>query len=128
MAWDDYHIGIKLRAGTLMLETNVAPPQHSVRPAVDHLFLSAALLRTAPHTVAVLLTGMGKDGARGLLQLKKAGAMTLTQDEASSVVYGMPAEAMTLGASSYSGSPEQIRQQINKALSLPAQPQKLRSS
>lgn len=118
MAWDDYHIGLKMRGGILQLETSVAPPQHSVRPAVDYLFQSALHLKDLDQTIAVILTGMGKDGARGLLQLKNAGAMTLTQDEASSVVYGMPGEAMALGASSFSGTPEQIRMQMNQALAL----------
>lgn len=116
MAWDDYHIGLRLRGGILQLETSIAPPQHSVRPAVDFLFESATRLQALSHTVGVLLTGMGRDGAEGLLHLKNAGAMTFTQDAASSVVYGMPGQAAALGASSFSGSPEQIRQQINLTL------------
>ncbi|WP_141734874.1 chemotaxis protein CheB [Oligoflexus tunisiensis] len=122
MAWDDYHIGLKMRGGSLQLDTSTAPPQHSVRPAVDFLFQSALHLKDPEHVMAIILTGMGKDGARGLLQLKKAGAMTMTQDEASSVVYGMPGEAMALGASSFSGTPEQLRIQINQALALASQP------
>ncbi len=118
MAWDDYHIGLKSRGGLLQLDTSIAPPQHSVRPAVDYLFQSALHLKDPDHFMAVLLTGMGKDGARGLLQLKQAGAMTLTQDESSSVVYGMPGEAMALGASCYSGNPEMLRVQMNQALAL----------
>ncbi len=118
MAWDDYHIGLKRSGGVLQVETNLGPQQHSVRPAVDFLFESSAILSNAEHIIAVLLTGMGKDGALGLLRLRKAGAMTFTQDEASSIVYGMPGEAVALGASSFSGSPEQIRRYINKALVL----------
>lgn len=116
MAWDDYHIGLKLRGEALHLEVSNAPPLHSVRPAVDHLFQSATRLKSLPSTIAILMTGMGKDGARGLLQLKNAGAMTLTQDEASSVVYGMPGEAVSLGASHFSASPEILRQHIIKAI------------
>ncbi|HYX31572.1 MAG TPA: chemotaxis protein CheB [Oligoflexus sp.] len=122
MAWDDYHIGLKMRGGIMQLDLSTAPPQHSVRPAVDFLFQSALHLKNPEHFMAVLLTGMGKDGARGLLQLKNAGAMTLTQDEASCVVYGMPGEAMALGASNFSGTPEQLRIQINQALALASQP------
>ena len=118
MAWDDYHIGVKPRAQSIQLVTSNGPPQHSVRPAVDFLFQSALQIADQSRVMAVLMTGMGKDGARGLLQLKQAGAMTLTQDEASSVVYGMPAEAVALGGSCFSGSPEQMRLQINQALAL----------
>ncbi|MBK5933995.1 two-component system chemotaxis response regulator CheB [Rhodovulum imhoffii] len=64
-------------------------------PSVDAMFHSA--LRVAPRTVAVLLTGMGRDGARGMLELRQAGASTLAQDEASSVVYGMPKAAWENG-------------------------------
>lgn len=65
-------------------------------PSVDVLFQSA--LPVAPRIVAALLTGMGRDGAQGLLELRRAGARTLAQDEASSVVYGMPRAAADLGA------------------------------
>jgi two-component system chemotaxis response regulator CheB len=66
------------------------------RPAVDVLFQSIS--ETEPRTIGVLLTGMGRDGARGLLSLRRAGAHTLVQDEASSVVWGMPKAALDLGA------------------------------
>lgn len=66
------------------------------RPSVDALFLSAAAV-AAPRVSAALLTGMGHDGAKGLLALRRAGAQTFAQDEASSVVYGMPARAWDNG-------------------------------
>jgi len=79
------------------LRLTEAPERHSCRPSVDVLFESAA--RTwQERAVGCLLTGMGKDGAEGLLEMKKAGAWTLAQDEDSSVVYGMPLEAARLGA------------------------------
>lgn len=65
-------------------------------PSVDALFHSA--VPAASHVVAALLTGMGRDGADGLLQLRKAGAVTIGQDESSSVVYGMPRAAWEIGA------------------------------
>ena len=67
------------------------------RPSVDVLFRSAA--RYAGHNaIGILLTGMGNDGATGLKELHDAGAYTIAQDEASSVVFGMPKEAIKLGA------------------------------
>lgn len=68
------------------------------RPAVDMLFKSAADCGAAPHAIAGLLTGMGKDGAEGLLRLREHGATTFAQDEASCVVYGMPRAAWENGA------------------------------
>lgn len=75
------------------------PERHSCRPSVDVLFESLAQ-GAGPRTAAALLTGMGKDGAAGLLALRQAGGLTLVQDEASCVVYGMPREAVLLGAAS----------------------------
>src|SRR5205823_1208723 len=67
------------------------------RPSVDVLFDSVARC-AGDNAVGVLLTGMGDDGARGLLRLRQAGAHTIAQDEASSVVFGMPMEAVKRGA------------------------------
>jgi len=72
-------------------------PRHSCRPSVDVLFESIAI-EYGSTAAACLLTGMGQDGARGLLALRQAGALTIAQDEATSVVYGMPREAALLGA------------------------------
>lgn len=75
------------------------PERHSCRPSIDVLFESLA--RSAgPRSAAALLTGMGRDGASGLLALRSAGALTVAQDEETSVVYGMPREAALLGAAS----------------------------
>jgi two-component system, chemotaxis family, protein-glutamate methylesterase/glutaminase len=81
-----YYVGIK-----------DGPLVHHQRPAVDILFNSAAQSAGA-NAIAVILTGMGVDGAQGMLKMKMAGARTLAQDEASSVVFGMPKEAIRLGA------------------------------
>lgn len=72
-------------------------PVNRHRPSVDVLFCSAAR-ELGSAAVGVLLTGMGKDGAEGLLAMRQAGAWTIAQDEASSVVFGMPREAIALGA------------------------------
>ncbi|PQA49515.1 chemotaxis response regulator protein-glutamate methylesterase [Amnimonas aquatica] len=77
------------------------------RPAVDVLFDSAAEA-VGRHAVGVLLTGMGKDGAAGLLRLRESGATTFTQDEASCVVFGMPRAARELGASCAEGPPARL--------------------
>jgi two-component system chemotaxis response regulator CheB len=74
-----------------------AAERHSCRPSVDVLFESLAH-ECGAATAACLLTGMGRDGAAGLLALRRAGALTIAQDEASSVIYGMPREAVQLNA------------------------------
>jgi two-component system chemotaxis response regulator CheB len=84
-----------LRDGRLRLVDG--PERHSSRPSVDVLFESVAK-DLGPRAVGCLLTGMGRDGAEGLNSMKRAGAMTLAQDEESSVVFGMPREAIRLGA------------------------------
>jgi two-component system chemotaxis response regulator CheB len=73
------------------------PERHSCRPSVDVLFESVARERGS-RSVACLLTGMGRDGAAGLAAVRRAGGHTIAQDEATSVVYGMPREAALLGA------------------------------
>ena len=86
---------LSLRDGRLRLDQG--PERHSCRPSVDVLFESVAAELGAA-AVGCLLTGMGRDGAAGLLAMRRAGALTLAQDEASCVVYGMPREAVQLGA------------------------------
>jgi len=84
-----------VRQGTLRLTNE--PELHSCRPSVDRLFDSLAT-ECGAATAACLLTGMGRDGATGLLAIRRAGGLTIAQDEATSVVYGMPREAALLGA------------------------------
>ena len=88
---------IKNREGKLQLRCFTAPPVHSCRPAVDVLFQSVAELVGA-EALGVILTGIGHDGTQGLLEMKQKGSPTLGQDEASSVVYGMPRSAFECGA------------------------------
>ncbi len=89
----DLHL--QLRGRTLVCQRG--PAHLSCRPSVDVLFDSVAQ-ECGAAAVAVLLTGMGQDGARGMLALRAAGALTIAQDESSCVVYGMPREAAMLGA------------------------------
>jgi two-component system, chemotaxis family, protein-glutamate methylesterase/glutaminase len=80
-----------------VLRLDDGPERHSCKPSVDVLFKSLAAA-AARETLACLLTGMGKDGAEGLAAIRHAGGATIAQDEASSVVFGMPREAILLGA------------------------------
>jgi len=84
-----------LRGSTLVLTRD--PERHSCRPSVDVLFESVAE-SAGERTIACLLTGIGRDGAEGLRLLRARGALTMAQDEASSVVFGMPREAILRGA------------------------------
>ncbi len=88
LQWQGDHYRARIASG---------PQVWHQRPAVDVLFKSAADCGAAPHAVAGVLTGMGKDGAEGLLRLRELGAITFAQDEASCVVYGMPRAAWENG-------------------------------
>jgi two-component system chemotaxis response regulator CheB len=93
----DKHMRLIRRGSKLMVECFVGQKLHGVMPAADILFESVApLMRN--NVIGVILTGMGADGARGMLLLHNAGAKTIGQDKASSVVYGMPKIAADLGA------------------------------
>lgn len=91
------HLLIRRGGSGLVTELSRAEPVNRHRPSVDVLFDSAAALM-GNQAVGVLLTGMGKDGAQGMLRMRQAGARTFAQDEASCVVYGMPREAFLVGA------------------------------
>ena len=98
LAPGDHHLLLRDGAHGLTVELDRGPEVCYLRPSVDVMFLSIAESIAACSAIAILLTGMGVDGARGLLALHQAGAATIAQDEASSVVYGMPREALRLGA------------------------------
>jgi two-component system chemotaxis response regulator CheB len=103
LAPPDRHLLVK--DGVLRLSDD--PPRHSCRPSVDVLFESVAT-EFGPSAAGCLLTGMGRDGAEGLLRMRSRGAVTFAQDEASCVVYGMPREAALLGAAAYVLPPARI--------------------
>jgi len=90
------HLLLKRSGANYMTELNQGPPVNRHRPSVDVLFRSAANVAGA-NAMGIILTGMGKDGAQGLLEMKQAGAHTIAQDEASCVVFGMPREAIAMG-------------------------------
>ena len=79
------------------IELTMDPPEHFCRPSVDYMFRSLAATYRA-NAVGVILTGMGQDGAQGLLAMRQAGATTIGQDAATCTVYGMPREAYQVGA------------------------------
>lgn len=85
----DFHLVVERDGATAVLRTTTDPPENSCRPAVDVLFRSAARAYGAG-VLAVVMTGMGQDGLRGAEQVVEAGGTVLAQDEASSVVWGMP--------------------------------------
>jgi two-component system chemotaxis response regulator CheB len=91
------HMVLQRSGASYRVDVRDGPPVHHQRPAVDVLF-DAVARHAGANAVGVILTGMGADGARGLLAMREAGATTLAQDEASSVVWGMPKAAVELGA------------------------------
>jgi two-component system chemotaxis response regulator CheB len=105
------HLLVRRGGSRYAVEVNDGPLVSRHRPSVDMLFRSVARCAGA-NAVGVLLTGMGSDGADGLLEMRRAGAFTLAQDEASSVVFGMPKEAIERGAAdkvaSLSSMPHEI--------------------
>jgi len=91
------HMVLTRTGGTYMVKIKDGPRVHYQRPSVDVLFQSVAK-SAARNAVGVMLTGMGADGAKGMLAMRESGARTLAQDEATCVVYGMPKEALKIGA------------------------------
>lgn len=91
------HLSVVKRAGKLFCRLDQSPPVNRHRPAVDVLFDSVVEV-CGSNAIGVLLTGMGADGANGLLRMRQGGATTIAQDEASCVVWGMPGAAVQLGA------------------------------
>ncbi|SHF55788.1 two-component system, chemotaxis family, response regulator CheB [Modicisalibacter ilicicola DSM 19980] len=92
----DTHLKLGRSGANYVARLDNGPPVNRHRPSVDVLFHSAAQ-QAGRNAIGVILTGMGKDGAAGLLEMRQAGAHTLAQSEASCVVYGMPREAVALG-------------------------------
>jgi two-component system chemotaxis response regulator CheB len=97
LAPGDRHMALKRQGKFWVVELLDGPPVHFVRPSVDILFSSVAK-EAGPLAAGALLTGMGRDGAAGLLAMRRAGASTFCQDQESSVVFGMPKEAWEAGA------------------------------
>jgi two-component system chemotaxis response regulator CheB len=93
----NFHMLMRRSGSRYYVNIKDGPMVHHQRPAVDILFNSVAQYAGA-NAIGVILTGMGADGAQGMLRMKEGGAKTIAQDEASCVVFGMPKEAIRLGA------------------------------
>ena len=110
IAPDEFHLGVSAPDQIVLSR---ALPENGLRPSVSFLFRSVAQV-FGGSAVGVLLTGMGKDGAYELGLMKKKGAITIAQDEASSVVHGMPGEAVNLEAATYVLSPQRIASALRR--------------
>ncbi len=106
---------MEVQAGGRIVLTD-ASPINGFRPAVAALFASVAR-EYGRRAAGLLMTGMGRDGAEQLLQLRQAGALTMAQDRASSVIFGMPGEAVRLGAAMHVLSPQDMAVTLNRLLS-----------
>jgi len=111
----NFHMELKRSGARYFVETNKGPMVHHQRPAVDNLFFSVAEYAGA-NSIGVILTGMGADGAEGLLAMRQSGAKTIGQDEESCVVYGMPKEAAKVGAVEKVSTLNNIAQEIINCL------------
>lgn len=103
----DRHLKVERDGARYMCRLDDGEPVNRHKPSVDVLFHSVAQ-SAGRNAIGLLLTGMGKDGARGLLEMREAGSRTMAQDEATSVVWGMPGEAVSLGAVQHVIALEQV--------------------
>jgi two-component system chemotaxis response regulator CheB len=109
-------VGHHLITNGRVLELTNDPPIHGHRPSASTLFRSVAS-DYGSHAIGVLLSGMGEDGASGLRDIKAAGGVTMAQDEATSVVFGMPGAAIAMGAVDQVLPPQQIGRELVKLAS-----------
>jgi two-component system chemotaxis response regulator CheB len=120
----DFHLLVRRGGSRHIVELQQGPHVCYQRPSVDVMFASIAQSAGA-HALGVLLTGMGTDGAKGLLAMKRSGAPTIAQDEKSCIVYGMPREAARLGAADTVASLHDIPSLIEENLRRHAAPSRL---
>lgn len=113
------HLRVRREESELFAEISKHPEDLSHIPSIDVLFESAARA-AGRRTAGVLLTGMGRDGAQGLLELKRRGAYTLAQNEESCIVFGMPRAAMILNAVQEIGDPVRIGRRLSELINTPA--------
>lgn len=114
-----FHLELGKTAGSYFCKVHQDAPVSGHRPSVDVLFRSVAKV-AGRQSIGVILTGMGRDGAEGLLEMRKAGAQTIGQDEGTCVVYGMPKAAYDLGAVEMQSPLKDINKQLIKLLNITA--------
>lgn len=112
----DRHMRLVKVNGVYQVECRQGPKVNGHCPSVDELFYSVANVAGA-HALGIILTGMGGDGAKGLLAMRKAGAQTIGQDESTCVVYGMPKVAYDIGAVKYQVRLDEIAKKTYSVLS-----------
>lgn len=110
IAPDGFHMGVE-SSGLIFLSKDAS--EHGMRPVVSYLFRSV-LRAFGRKAIGVLLTGMGRDGAEELKHMRDQGSLTFAQDEETSVIFGMPGEAVKLGAAAYVLPPEKIAAMLNE--------------
>jgi len=111
----DYHMGVKREGGNYIIEIGTGKKISGHRPSVDYLFNTISK-EVGKNAIGIIMTGMGSDGAKGLLKMKNVGAKTLGQDQQSCVVYGMPKVAFELGAVDKQVSLEKIHLELLRML------------
>jgi two-component system, chemotaxis family, protein-glutamate methylesterase/glutaminase len=108
------HLLVRWNGSRYVALLNDGPAVHHQRPAVDVLFDSLVKAGGAEHSIGVLMTGMGKDGAVGLLNLRENGAVTIAQSESSCVVFGMPGEAIRIGGAKHVSDLDEIACEVER--------------
>lgn len=111
----DYHMEVTMRNGKPTIKLYKGPKIHGVRPAADPMMKSVANL-FGRKTVGVVMTGMGRDGAEGLAEIKRKGGITIAQDKETSIIFGMPKAAIELGVVDYVVPLDKIADTIVMAL------------
>lgn len=114
----NFHMEIERSGGYYIVKLHQEPLLHGVRPAADYMMKSVASY-AGKNAIGIVLTGMGKDGAQGLLEMKKAGALTFAQSEKTCVVFGMPGAAVNLNAVDHLLDLNQIAPQVLQSLQGP---------
>jgi two-component system chemotaxis response regulator CheB len=127
LAPGNFHLELARSGVAISAKVFQGDPVNRHRPSVDVLFRSCAQI-LGPNAVGVILTGMGGDGARGLLEMRNSGAHTIAQDEETCVVFGMPREAIELGGAVQVSALDDIPTAALKAAALPGPPLKASST
>ena len=120
----NFHMALIQKVNGIRIEINQEPPVHSCRPSVDVLFRSVARIY-GPRALAVVLTGMGRDGLDGCAAIRKAGGRVLVQDQMSSVVWGMPGHVANAGLANQVLPLNQIADELTGAVSVGRTPSEL---